>query len=60
MMVAIWWVVSAFLIGGYAGMLVFALMSMTAREGERAVKADKAVERDRLGPANLEDDWRAL
>lgn len=60
MMVAIWWVVSAFLIGGYAGMLVFALMSMTAREGERGVKADKAVERDRLGPVNLEDDWRAL
>ncbi|MDQ2963163.1 MAG: hypothetical protein M3R31_08420 [Pseudomonadota bacterium] len=51
---SIWWVVGAFVLGGYAGMLMFALMSMAARESEQAVKAKEAVERDGLGPANLE------
>ncbi len=49
-----WWVVGAFVLGGYAGMLVLALMSMAAREDEQAVKAKEAVERDGLGLANLE------
>ena len=38
-MVSIWWVIGAFVLGGYAGMLVFALMSMAAREDVQAAKA---------------------
>jgi hypothetical protein len=34
MMVSIWWVVAAFVLGCNAGLLVFALMSMAARHDE--------------------------
>lgn len=40
-MVSIGWVVGALLAGGYAGMLVFALMSMAVREGEQTVRAQE-------------------
>jgi len=58
-MVSIWWVIGAFVAGGYAGMLVFALMSMAAREDVQAVKARDALERDGLGPVPLEAHWSA-
>ncbi len=56
-MVSIWWVIGAFVLGGYAGMLVFALMSMAAREDLQAAKAREAVARDGLGPVPLEAHW---
>ncbi len=56
-MVSIWWVVLAFVLGGYAGMLAFALMSMAAKEEVQAVKARDSVERDGLGPVHLEAHW---
>jgi RsiW-degrading membrane proteinase PrsW (M82 family) len=56
-MVSIWWVAWAFLVGGFAGMLVVALAVMMAREGERAVKADEAVQRDGLRPVSLDENW---
>jgi hypothetical protein len=34
MMVSIWWVVAAFVLGCNAGLVVFALMSMAARHDE--------------------------
>ncbi len=58
-MVSIWWVVLAFVLGGYAGMLAFALMSMAAREEVQAVKTSDRVERDGLGPVHLEAHWGA-
>ncbi len=51
-----WWVVAAFLAGGSAGMLVFALMSMVAREDERAVKAEQAAIGG-VDPATLGAYW---
>ena len=33
-MVSIWWVVTAFALGGYAGMLVVALMAMERSESD--------------------------
>ena len=59
MMVSVWWAVGMFLLGAYAGILVFALMSMAAREHEQGVKDEKAVERDGIGPVNLENGWTA-
>lgn len=58
-MVSIWWVIGAFVLGGYAGMLVFALMSVAAREDVQAVKARDVVARDGLGPVPLEAHWSA-
>jgi hypothetical protein len=60
MMVSIWWAVWMFFLGACAGTLVFALMSITAREGEQGVKEEQAVERDGLGPVKLDEEWTAL
>jgi len=60
MMVSIWWAVVMFFLGACAGSLVFALMSMTAREGEQGVKEEQAVERDGLAPVKLDEEWSAL
>ena len=56
-MVSMWWVVCAFLLGGLAGLMIFALVSMAARQGERAIMADEAVQRTGLGTVNLGDYW---
>jgi hypothetical protein len=56
-MVSIWWVACAFLVGGLAGLLIFAFVSMAAREDERAVKADEALQRKGLRGMNLEEHW---
>jgi len=59
MMVSVWWAVGLLLLGVYAGMLVSALMSMAARECEQGIKDEEAVERDGLGPVDLEEEWTA-
>ena len=56
-MVSVWWVIGAFILGGYAGMLVFALMSMTAREQDRAGLAEDAAARGGMGPVHLDEHW---
>jgi hypothetical protein len=56
-MVSIWWVVLAFLVGGFAGLLAFSLIGMARREGERAVKAEKMVPHDDLGTLKLDRNW---
>ena len=60
MMVSVWWAVAMFLVGAYAGILLFALMSMATRAHEQAVKEGKAVERDGLGPVDHDDEWARL
>jgi hypothetical protein len=60
MTVSVWWLVAMFLVGGYAGILVFELMSMAARAHEQVVKEGEAVERDRLGPVDQEEEWTRL
>jgi len=59
MMVSVWWAVGMFLLGAYAGIAVFALMSMAAREHEQGVKEGEAVERDGLGGVSLEKEFTA-
>jgi len=61
-MVSLWWVAAAFFVGGYAGVMLVAVMSMAAREtgdvcrprgpgGSSIVGA--AAECDGLGPDNF-------
>jgi len=58
-MVSIWWVVSAFLMGGFAGLLAFSLIGMAHKESERALRAERTVARDGLIPLKLHKDWGA-
>ena len=60
MMVSIWWAVWMFFLGACAGTLVFALISMTAREAEEGVKEERAVERDGLSRVKLDEAWTDL
>ena len=55
-MVSMWWVVSAFLMGGFAGLLAFSLIGMAHKESERAVTAERMVGRDGLVPLRLHKD----
>jgi len=41
-MVSAWWAIGVFLLGAYAGTLVFALMSVAAREHAQGVKEEEA------------------
>ena len=56
-MVSIWWVVLAFLVGGFAGLLALSLVAMARSEGDRAVKAQRRLEREGLSPLKLDKDW---
>jgi len=59
MMVSIWWAVGMAVLGAYAGMFVFAVMSMAATQREQGVKDEQAVERDGFGPVDLDKEWIA-
>lgn len=58
-MVSIVWVAVAFLLGSVAGLLVFALMSMAAREDDRVAWAERTLARDRLAGTTPEANWSA-
>ena len=58
-MVSMWWVVSAFLMGGFAGLLAFSLIGMAHWESEHALRAERTVGRDGLVPLRLHKDWGA-
>ena len=57
MMVSVWWAIGMFLFGAYAGTLLFALVSIAAREYVQGVKEREAVGRDGVGPINVDDEW---
>ena len=46
-----------FLLGAYAGILVFALVSIAAREYAQGVKEEEVVGSDGLGPIKLDEEW---
>jgi RsiW-degrading membrane proteinase PrsW (M82 family) len=56
-MVSIWWVALAFVLGGLAGLLIFALLSMSATQEGRAVKVDEDLQRRTVGKIRLEEEW---
>ena len=58
-MVSMWWVAAAFLLGGFGGTLVFALMAMASREHDLAASADDRIAREGPGPVGLEPTWTA-
>jgi len=39
MTVSVWWLLAAFIVGGYAGILLVALMHFASQEPERAASA---------------------
>jgi len=57
MMVSIWWVLCVFVLDGFAGLPLFAVMSTAAGQSERAMKADKVLGRTGLSAQNLEQHW---
>ena len=57
-MVSIWWVVCSLLLGGFAGLLMSALMNMAAKQNDRAALADEAVQRIPLSRVNVEGSGR--
>ena len=57
-MVSIWWVMLALLLGGFAGLLVSALMNMAGKQNDRAALADEAAQRIPLRRVKLERSWR--
>ena len=58
-MVSVWWVAVAFLLGGCAGFVVFALMAMASREHEHLLRAEETVAREDLGRVSLDRTWNA-
>lgn len=58
-MVSIWWVMLAFLIGGLAGLLIFSLIGVAAKEDAKAAKAEKSAARKGQRPPELNEDWMA-
>jgi hypothetical protein len=59
-MVSVWWLVAVFLVGAYAGILVFALMSMAVRAHKQVTNEEEAVETDGLRPVEQEEEWTHL
>ena len=59
MMISVWWVAAAFLLGGCAGFVVFALMAMASHEREHASRAEETVAREGLGEVGLDRTWNA-
>ena len=59
-MVSVWWMVLAFLMGGYAGLVAVSLIAMAARESRHAVKLEKTVGRVGLGIVELDEGWMPL
>jgi hypothetical protein len=58
-MVSIWWLVGAFLMGGFAGLLAFSLVGIAGREGDHAVSAERMIGRNGLRPVRLDKHWTA-
>ena len=51
---SIWWVVGAFVVGGYAGMLLHALLTMAATREKATARALRSLEVDGISSLNVE------
>jgi len=54
---SLWWLAAAFVVGGFAGIFICALMTMTANQRDLAAMADDAAARSRTESANLDGHW---
>jgi hypothetical protein len=57
MMLSAWWILAALMLGGCLGMLISALMTMSASEADRAEKAEQAALRGVVGSGSLGAHW---
>ena len=48
-MVSAWWLVVAFMVGGFAGTLVLAMLAVASSEQDLGARTEDAVARDGLG-----------
>ena len=53
-MVSAWWLVLAFMVGGFAGTLVLAMMAVASSEQDLSARSEDAVARDGLSAVGLE------
>lgn len=51
---SIWWIVLAFVVGGYAGMLLQALRATAATREKTTARALRSLDLDGLSPLNVE------
>jgi hypothetical protein len=51
---SIWWMVGAFVVGGYAGMLLHALLTMAATRDKAAIRALRSLDVEGLSSLNVE------
>ena len=51
---SIWWVVGAFVVGGYAGMLLHALLTIAATREKATASALRSLDVDGLSSLNAE------
>jgi membrane protein required for beta-lactamase induction len=56
-MVSMWLVLWAFVIGGFVGILGFAITAMARREDEHSIEAEKRVKRRGLDGVLLDHEW---
>ncbi len=56
-MASTWWLLSALILGGFTGILVFALMDMAQKEEKRAARAEKTLKLQLLGLPELDRQW---
>lgn len=59
-MVSIGWVMLTFVLGGLAGMVIFALIGMAGREEDSSIRAEVRVGHGHPGPAHLHRQWRTI
>ena len=51
---SVWWLVGAFVVGGYAGMLLHALLTMAATREKATARALRSLDVDGLSSLNAE------
>lgn len=56
-MVSVGWVILAFLMGGFAGLVALSLIGMASREDSHAGRMERAVARTGLGAVELDEGW---
>ena len=58
-MISVWWLVVAFMVGGFAGTLVLSILAVSRSEQDLAGRTEETAVRDGMGPAGLEPTWTA-
>jgi len=58
-MVSAWWLVVAFMGGGFIATLVLAMLAVARSEQDLGFRSEESIARDARGPVGLEPTWTA-